>query len=218
MNPSEQGLTFFKVFDLAFFAPGVVIALTLAWVFQDRLEGFDAQITQAKGILAVVLVIGGIYVVGLVLFSVMWFLFRSGSRQGPDKIESVGDSGWPRFPLLFEKGNREELILYFWYLRATCYGVALALVVSALTLLVACCNGLCLKSAGTGPAEPSAGWLGPVILFELLGAGALVVQGNRFNRGVEGSLAPRALKLQKALKKGESLETEDPSKEEGGVA
>lgn len=197
MNPTEKSLTFFKVFDLAFFAPGVVIALTLAWVFREHLGGLDVAITKASGVLAVVLAIGGIYAVGLAIFSAMWWIFRGKARAGPEEAERVGPSGWPRFPLLFDGAVQDELILYFWYLRATCFGVAAAFVLSALILLGDSLYGFLLGGSRSSlPFGLTAGLI-LVLAVEGLAAWALVRQGQRFDRGVDGSLGARAVQAKR---------------------
>ena len=171
-----------------------MIALTLAWVFSERLYVLDLEITKASGILAVVLVIGGVYVVGLSIFSAMWWLFRKGKRSGPEEIRTVGETGWPSFPLLFEDHYQAELILYFWYLRATCFGIAVAFGLSAVIIL----SHALLQWISPASEPPDSRMVVAYVctaLVELLAARMLILQGQRFNKGVDRALAPRALEV-----------------------
>lgn len=201
MTSTDKGLYFFKVFDLSFFAPGLVIALTLTWVWEAPLVAIKAPINTAAGIIALIAAIGAIYVLGLSVFSIMWDIYRKKSRYLPPKdsntkTESGNPSSestktnesqeWPPFPVLFKGPLRDELILYFWYLRATCLGLAFAFLVSFFLLL-----GFSVYDSNTGT---SVQWL-PVSLvmaMELIAAIFLVRRGLKFGRCVDKSLEHRA--------------------------
>lgn len=71
MSSGDKGLYFFKVFDLSFFAPGLVIALTLAWVWNGKLSGLQTSLTTAGGIHTLIIAVGLIYSFGLTVFPIM---------------------------------------------------------------------------------------------------------------------------------------------------
>lgn len=195
MLPADKGWFFFKVFDLSFFAPGVVIALTTAWVWKGELEHLKVQLSTAAGIITVVVVIGGIYSIGLTIFSLMWSIYRLKRRDGPfRKDPATGDQeekklDWPPFPLMFPEEICNELILYFWYLRATCFGLACSFIISALIL----CFVFCIRQLLN--MEPGATILtmSVVIICEILASFMLILQGKRLSDNVDQSLNQRAL-------------------------
>jgi hypothetical protein len=181
MKAAEKGLVFFKIFDLAFFAPGVVLVLTGAWLVKDKIFLLNVQYLQlgtATGILAVLVGIGAIYAAGLTTFSLTWLVFRRLRRKAPQDIDEFGKSGWPSFALLFKGETSDELILYFWYLRATCFGLASAFLLSGLAiLLVRFDDTSSLLIAG----------------IEAVAAVLLALQGRSYDRGVDRGLRGRAL-------------------------
>lgn len=179
MTSADKSLAFFKIFDLAFFAPGVVIAGTVGWLFRDELAGLRIELGSPVGILFLILGIGAIYVTGLSTFSVTWLIFRQlRKRRSPQEAPAIGRSGWPALALLFQGETQDELILYFWYLRATCLSLATAFLVSSLAVFL------------SYEKEPM------VVLFCLAEVGvatSLAFQGLGYDEGVERSLSSRAL-------------------------
>lgn len=180
MKTVENSLTFFRVFDLAFFAPGVVIVTTVCWLKQDDLVIFGKGLTTPLGILAVLSGIGAIYCAGLITHCFTWFILRCKKSKRPEEMNEIGGS-WPPMALLFEDALRDDLILYFWYLRATCLNVASALLLSI--ILVLAIKGF----------EPN---LLIAAAVALLAACLLVIQGHHFDKSVKRSLRHRAIHRQ----------------------
>lgn len=193
MKTTDHALTFFRVFDLAFFAPGTVIVATCLWIWSDDLfDATEVDLATPAGILGVLLGIGAIYSAGLVTHSLTWRVRRVLQRkgEGPEEV-SIESAGWPPLPLYFGDALRDDLILYFWYLRATCWNVATALLISAILVTfdqweLNCTVGLC--------------WLGAFSLCTFL-----VIQGRGYDAQVNRSLASRV----RAMKPSGSVKASD---------
>ena len=176
-KPLSDSLQFFKIFDLAFLAPGVVIAIHLAALNADKLKGHDLSLVTVGGVLALLGVIGSVYALGLANFAlsrvllsctrlllgcirwllgcirwllgcIRWLLdwwFSPGWDQrlrarlprflsfethsdSPGQA-SDGRRGTP-LPLRFKDQTRDDMVLYFWYLRSTTMSLGVALIVS----------------------------------------------------------------------------------------
>ena len=176
MKTIDRTLTFFRVFDLAFFAPGVLLAGTCLFLSRQFLVDLNVSLSQSGGILLVLGGIGAIYSAGLMTHSITWAALRIARRllrlvRGIwPKAEHDTEPDWPPWPLLFEDSLRDELILYFWYLRATCWNLASAVVLS--TFLVLRIHGIMFE-----------------IIVGALGVSTiLVAQGSDFNRAVNRCL------------------------------
>ena len=190
MKAAEKSLVFFKIFDLAFFAPGLVLVATGAWLLDRDFDSLkEVTLASPMGILLVLAGIGAIYSVGLVVFSLTWQAFRRISRKRPQEIKVLGRKGWPPFPLLFDAEVRDEMILYFWYLRATCLGLACAFLLSAVAIFVFRNDSvLAVRFA----------------LCEVVAAVPLTIQGLGYGRAVDRSLRGKALLVADEVKEAES--------------
>lgn len=111
--------TFFRVFDLAFFAPGLVVLVPL-WRWWDLELGranstnvLDAAVGAALWFLVA-------YGIGLVIQGLSRVVLH---RSGPAK---PADDEGPIWLSVLSPGKREDMLLYFWYMRATCFNIALA--------------------------------------------------------------------------------------------
>lgn len=136
----EQSLAFFKVFDLAFFAPGSVIIVHLAALFHQKLSFLEAPLSTAGGILAVISGIAMIYVVGAANFSLTWAAFSK--FRGSSLCKSLyslfpeRSDNLPPIAQRFQENTRDELLLYFWYLRGTFMALSCSLVISAFMTII----------------------------------------------------------------------------------
>ncbi|MEM9558082.1 MAG: hypothetical protein AAGC60_27745 [Acidobacteriota bacterium] len=189
MDPAQRSLVFFKIFDLAFFAPGSVVGVTAAVIWWPELNSFlaDDNLGVAGGILLSLAVLVVVYVAGLVIFSLAWWLFRRHRQskslcQKPHEVSPYGDRDWLATPLLFDREVRTELILYFWYLRATCLSVSVALALAGIGLVFADCALSCSDLWFVGGVA----LLAPLLWWK----------GISYHKTFERSLAPHARQLQ----------------------
>lgn len=133
---TEKTLTFFRVFDLAFFAPGTVLFLAI-WKLGLLPLTLKAELKTAEGAVAVIASIATIYILGLSVHALVWgvflplFRFRTEAQR-----EEARTADWIPFPMRFGEPTQEEIILYFWYLRSTCWNVGTAIVLALLLWLV----------------------------------------------------------------------------------
>lgn len=112
---------FFRVFDIAFFAPGLVVLVPLwRWWDLDLGRGgptnqnvLDAAVGAALWFLVA-------YGVGLVIQALSRVVLRFTGKMLPQE----GDD--PIWLSSLSPAKREELLLYFWYMRATCLNIAIA--------------------------------------------------------------------------------------------
>lgn len=133
----EKSLTFFKVFDLAFFAPGAVL-FTAVYVYGFvPIPGFNKEVTNVAGIVALLLTLASIFIAGLLVHGVVFGLVRPLLQRKAKRRQGEGWRSLPQKLAAYEgDAQARELVLYFWYLRATCWNLALALVASAALVAV----------------------------------------------------------------------------------
>ena len=138
---TQKTLTFFRVFDIAFFAPGVVL-IGLFANMGLKFPGATASLSSPNGVIALLSGIAALYIAGVAAHSAVWYAYRSRwARRWQDAVEDEiqeeleeSPSAWPPIALEFEGPTRDELILYFWYLRATCWNIAASLLAVSLIL------------------------------------------------------------------------------------
>ena len=99
----------------------------------------------------------------------------------PHEFAPVDEGDWPPLPLLFKGETQTELILYFWYLRATCLSLAGSFVISAWCILI-------FRSGDS--------FAFGIVIFELLAAFLFVHQALGYGEGVDRSLQARALEAE----------------------
>lgn len=133
---AEKALSFFRFFDLAFFLPGAMLAGALAWKLGllSRFRGSPPG--GALGSLVAVLAgLMSIYFLGLVIHAVQRLLNEGPglSRLKCRDLPTAGTSPW--FTHL-DDGRSQDLVLYFWYLRATCWNTAVAVVIASVVCAV----------------------------------------------------------------------------------
>lgn len=189
MASGDKGLYFFKVFDLSFFAPGMVLALTGAWIWNHHLGSLQQKFTTPGGVLALMAAIGVIYILGLVCFSLTWALYRRVKKHETEGLKVLSDTYWPPLPLLFEGQQRDELILYFWYMRATCLTLATSFCISWLSIMATLAYQYHLLDVLHISLEN----LIAISLVELISFYFLIKQGLRFGKSVDRSLLHRAM-------------------------
>lgn len=127
----EKTLTFFRVFDLAFFAPGTLL-IACGYMFFGDPSDLTIELGVAQITIAILGFVAAAFCVGLVVHSATWCL-----RSLIIKLFTRPDAGSPRKPLPMRLAGapHPELILYFWYLRATCWNVAFSLFIALLLAL-----------------------------------------------------------------------------------
>jgi len=131
-------LSFFKMFDLAFFVPGVVLfgVLKMAGVFPEDMLKVDLDTVEG-----VVLLVGSLvmtYGLGLIVHGVndfietTWSVGKSIGMSGKNGavVRSLPLSRQPWFVRFLKKKELTEVALYFWYLKATCFNLGTALVLT----------------------------------------------------------------------------------------
>ncbi|MEZ4469919.1 MAG: hypothetical protein R3F60_03750 [bacterium] len=110
---------FFRVFDIAFFAPGLVILVPLwRWWDLDLGRGGSASVLDAA--VGAALWFRVAYGVGMVVQGLSRIVLAFTGKALPDPDDA------PIWLSVLTLAKREELLLYFWYMRATCLNVAIA--------------------------------------------------------------------------------------------
>jgi hypothetical protein len=129
----EKVLSFFRVFDLAFFAPGAV----LYWVLHTEgyMKEFDPLATEAKladvsGLVAILSAIVLIYLLGVIVHAArdllgcipkIWdWASLTPAASGSSWYQGLGDEA------------KDEIATYFWYMRATCFNLCVTGVLIAI--------------------------------------------------------------------------------------
>lgn len=132
-----------------------------------------------------------IYAAGLIAFAITWYVYRwersqsksSGSKADKGKVSKPKGSGRCKlpFPLAFDKPLQDELLVYFWYLRATCFSLACAMVLSGSILLVD--FGIAWVQSRTLPQT----WLWRLSILITLGLACyfLISLGKRYETNVD---------------------------------
>ena len=151
----EKSLSFFRVFDIAFFAPGILLFAAIWYHFSPEIAVANISIGEIKdnaplAIAVMTVSVALIYLFGLLchaLQRVLWeFVFRRFCPTPPTH------KSW--FQAL-DRAACEELALYFWYMRATCWNLAIAVSLSSF-LVFSCFPGILLGLV----ASFALGWLG----------------------------------------------------------
>ncbi|HXU02883.1 MAG TPA: hypothetical protein VN903_18080 [Polyangia bacterium] len=118
--------SFFRVFDLAFFLPGTVVVGTLAQTrWGASLVDGEIKLESLNGIATGIGLLVAVYLSGLMAHGLSDLIFK---RLQP-MADGSTDKKWYH---TLTPDKREDLALYFWYMRATCRNLVLALVVSAI--------------------------------------------------------------------------------------
>lgn len=175
----NQASIFFRVFDLAFFAPGLVILLPVwmtwrhvwaadkldvvngvmaagAWILLSYVVGLlihglarlflaskvgraRAGLRELSGLAALLLLLWGLsntmpWPIGVAAaLSLGAVALWTGQRFGKARYavkEATKGAEEESMTTPFDRAKQQELSLYFWYLRATCYNVALSIPIS----------------------------------------------------------------------------------------
>ena len=142
----DKALSFLRVFDIAFLVPGMalyIVVQRLGYPYSLPIAG-TLKLTSADGILWLVQAIVAVYGLGLICHGiqrlvneVIWRIRQdiqnsaNGSGQPPKvtTLDSERDSAWYE-SVANEK--RDELAVYFWYLRATSWNLAAAILIAVL--------------------------------------------------------------------------------------
>ncbi len=126
---SDGSLHFFRIFDLAFFAPGATILGAMWWyrvidARQLRLCELGGETTQGVALLIAAALLS--YVIGLACHAVHRVLTSVLGTWRKSLRCSDCDPSWYAN---LKSDARQELALYFWYKRSTCWNMAVAVIV-----------------------------------------------------------------------------------------
>lgn len=180
----ESALSLFRVFDVAFFAPGGVLFFALLSCDLIAPGQFDTSLGSVGKIgLTVVL----IYVLGVVCHASHRALAGLFKRCGfKDAARSEADHG-PWYSGLARK-RREDLAMYFWYMRATAWNLAVATAISGVMLSIA---GIKYQPSSPNPLQKLAAACGAPLLAGAVLCALLIFLGLEFDRALR-----RAIKVQ----------------------
>jgi hypothetical protein len=131
----EKSLSFFRVFDIAFFAPGILLFAAIWYRFFPEISIADIEKSTPRAIAVMTVSLAFIYLLGLLCHGFQRAIWELVSRPA-----SVTKQAW--FDGL-DRAAREELALYFWYMRATCWNLAVAVITSSF-LFPSCFPGIIL--------------------------------------------------------------------------
>ncbi len=138
----DKALSFFRVFDLAFFAPGVVVALALwhcDWLPAEFVVAARQGITTGTGLMAVLAGVAMTFILGLLCHAILRLvgcvvdkccpnlLGPLKLKKSSDASQSAPESASKRWYFSLPETARTDLALYFWYLRSTCWNLAAAI-------------------------------------------------------------------------------------------
>jgi hypothetical protein len=132
----DNSLSFFRVFDLAFFAPGMLLFGVMWYSGCFPVDALSSHDDTIHGIITGAFAVVFIYVLGLICHGIQrvvrWFirlLLKNRRSTTPDNTESTPS---PWFAKLTKDSPRTELSLYFWYMRSTCWNLAVAIVLAVI--------------------------------------------------------------------------------------
>jgi hypothetical protein len=167
----DRALSLFRIFDIAFFAPGAVIFAAVYQVGWFSWKGGDSLTTSTAGsILALLLGLGLVYMIGLVTHGIQRMTLHKWVGK-PSEEDRAKDSWF----LKLKPERVEELRLYFWYLRATCLNLVVALLIAAVIFF------------WSSPLKPSGLWVAVIVL--VVSEIALLSLGRDFNRAMVAGTA-----------------------------
>ena len=127
----DKFASLFRVFDLGFFIPGAVLFFAFQAEFESGLLKVEGGLTQAEGIASLARMITMIFVLGIACHGVQRIVYRVARRVGIVPIGSHRQS-WYRG---LESKKRDDLVVYFWYMRATAWNLSLAAPIALLTTI-----------------------------------------------------------------------------------
>jgi hypothetical protein len=153
MNKSP---TLFRVFDLAFFVPGVLL-LSGFWYLKILPAALATALDASDWVISLGVGLATVYVCGLFTHGVQRVSRKIKSKCRPDPKSPA--RSW--FQELSES-SREELALYFWYTRATCLNL---FVVTVLLFIAGLWELVFVQSPIAGNVVLLCGVTGPVFGF-----------------------------------------------------
>jgi hypothetical protein len=122
----DNSLSFFRVFDLAFFAPGTLL-FGVMWYTSCLPYAFSSQGDTAHGVLTGAIAVVLIYVLGVICHGiqrgVLWIFWLPRKKQ---------EEAPPWYINLKKDNPRNELSMYFWYMRSICWNLVVAVILGNL--------------------------------------------------------------------------------------
>lgn len=130
----NNALGFFRVFDVAFFVPGAIIVAS----FMQRYQVFDklksTETLSINDISILVLVTISSFVTGLIIHGIGQFVKPLLSKVNFFTNLSNSSDCIPRWYKELSTERKNELAIYFWYIRSTCINCSISLLISWLLL------------------------------------------------------------------------------------
>ena len=120
----DNSLSFFRVFDLAFFAPGMLLFGAIWYSGCFPIDALSSHDDTVHGILTGAFAIVFIYVLGLICHGIQRAVH---CLIG---IKNIGSTPW--YTNLKKDNPRHELSMYFWYMRSTCWNLVVAIVLAVI--------------------------------------------------------------------------------------
>lgn len=124
----DKFASLFRIFDLGFFIPGAVLFFVFQAEMESSLTKVDGSLTTAKGIAALARMISMIFVLGVACHCIQRIVYRISRRSGIVSVESRHHSWYQRL----DSKKRDDLAIYFWYMRATAWNLAIAFPIAML--------------------------------------------------------------------------------------
>ena len=172
-SPKET-LHFFRIFDLAFFAPGATVFATLWWAGWINSESLQLQKTGGESATSVSLLLLAVlasYVFGLFCHACQRMVLTAKKNRSATESSEVSATPTAPWYTALSESSRHELALYFWYKRSTCWNMAIAMVLVGVIGL-----------SKTRPCDWIL-WVGGC----LIGSAAFGWLGNDFDRAMRGA-------------------------------
>jgi uncharacterized Tic20 family protein len=192
---SEAGgspASFFRVFDLAFFVPGVVLVGVGIQTEAFSAFNLDLELDKLAGIIRGVGLLGLAYLLGLLVHSITDLIGRGwkGIRPWLNKIPLLAWQ-WkkpthPPWYAQLDEPRRHDIATYFWYMKAVCANLSVALlgviaIVTFATIGTGTWVGILLEKS---PGNVRAVLGGAVLVFALM--------ARRFDQSFRRIFPPRA--------------------------
>lgn len=124
----DKVTSLFRVFDVAFFAPGAVLFYACHKAKFFTFTSDSVELSKASGLEAVAIGLALIYTCGLICHATQRAVLRGLKKIGKNTSAAVEEknSGAAWYSHLVPE-RRQDLATYFWYMRATSWNLAVAL-------------------------------------------------------------------------------------------
>lgn len=162
----DRAFGFFRVFDVAFFVPGLIIVASVTFTFGlwEKI-GQNPPSTVTEVAIGLVLLVC-CFVVGIITHGIGQLIKLAIDKLPCSPKQDITGDEWYTH---ISNGKRDDLAIYFWYTRSTCMNCGVAVLISGVLLLY--CSEKFIKLIGI--VDRSGSWflisffwiLSVVILF-----------------------------------------------------